>query len=108
MVAHIFQLKQTSFVLWRPGNSSIAPKLVIGEFSAGNPPALANEQTFDLALSPGTTDLWCIAATASTRSGSPSRATVPAGTGSPRSWTNARNTAARSAAGTAGYFALRR
>src|SRR4051794_33424628 len=62
MSVDLFTLKQTTFVLWRPKNTSTPPKLVIGEFSPGTPPSLANSQTFDLALLPGKTDLWGIAA----------------------------------------------
>jgi 1,4-alpha-glucan branching enzyme len=64
MPVHLFGLKQTSFVLWRPARTAAAPKLVIGEFSPGNPPTLANRRDFVLALLPGTSDLWGIAASA--------------------------------------------
>lgn len=64
MTAHLLGLKQTAFVLWRPADTIVAPKLVIGEFSPGNPPSLAHERQFDLTLLPGKTDLWGIDASA--------------------------------------------
>ena len=64
MSANIFERKKTGFVLWRPFDATIAPKLMIGQFSAGNPPTLANRREFDLSRMPGTTDLWGIAASA--------------------------------------------
>src|SRR5882724_8016489 len=64
MATNIFELKRSAFVLWRPGNASAKPKLVIGEFASGNPPTFANEQTFDLILAAGTTDLWTVDASA--------------------------------------------
>src|SRR5262249_23627752 len=64
MPVHLFGLKQTSFVLWRPANTAIPPRLVIGEFRAGNPPVLAAQKMFDLALLPGKSDVWRIDASA--------------------------------------------
>jgi pullulanase len=64
MEVDLFKRKQTAFVLWRPARTTIAPKLVIGEFQPGNPPALINRHEFDLALLPGKTDLWGIEASA--------------------------------------------
>src|SRR4051794_22515046 len=60
MTAHLFGLKQTSFVLWRPANTTVPPRLVIGDFTPGNPPSLGNQREFDLRLLPGQTDLWGI------------------------------------------------
>ena len=64
MIPHLFGLKQTKFVLWRPANTAVPPRLVIGEFKAGNPPTLENGQGFAMALLPSTTDLWGIDAAA--------------------------------------------
>ena len=64
MIPHLFGLKQTKFVLWRPANTAVPPRLVIGEFKAGNPPTLENGQGFAMALLPSTTDLWGIDASA--------------------------------------------
>ncbi len=61
--AHLLHLKQTAFVLWRPHNTQTPPTLVIGRFEAGNPPALADRQQFDLEQLPGHADLWRIDAT---------------------------------------------
>ncbi len=63
MTPHLFALKQSKFVLWRPATTT-APRLVIGEFAAGNPSTLANQQEFPLVLQPGTTDLWGLDASA--------------------------------------------
>ncbi|MEX2121989.1 MAG: alpha-amylase family glycosyl hydrolase [Pirellulales bacterium] len=59
-MAHLFGLKTTAFVLWRPHNTQIAPKLVIGQFQAGNPPTLANRREFDLEQMAQHSDLWGI------------------------------------------------
>lgn len=64
MSAHLFGIKQTTFVLWRPFATTPPPKLVIGEFHPGNPPSLTNQTAHDLGLLPGTTDLWGVAAAA--------------------------------------------
>jgi 1,4-alpha-glucan branching enzyme len=64
MEVDIFKRKQSAFVLWRPAKTAVAPKLVIGEFQAGNPPTLANQQEFELVLLPGKSDLWGINASA--------------------------------------------
>ena len=58
MPVHIFQAKQQGFVLWHLANGAPPPKLIIGEFAAGNPPTLKNQQTFALTLLAGTSDLW--------------------------------------------------
>ena len=64
MAAHLFGLKRSAFVLWRPHNTQVTPKLVIGQFQPGNPPSFANRKEFKLEQMPGHTDLWGIAATA--------------------------------------------
>ena len=64
MADNLFQLKQSKFVLWRPADTAIKPRLVIGEFNPGNPPSLTNRAEFELALLPGTTDVWGIDAAA--------------------------------------------
>ena len=64
MKVDLFKRKQTAFVLWRPARTTVAPKLIIGEFQPGNPPALINRQEFDLELLPGQTDLWGVEAAA--------------------------------------------
>lgn len=64
MQPDLIQRKQHAFVLWRPANVTVAPRLVIGEFQHGNPPTLANRRAFELKLLPGTTDLWAIEASA--------------------------------------------
>src|SRR5262245_63138327 len=55
---HLFGLKETAFVLWRPRNTAVAPKLVIGQFEPGNPPGLADRQEFTLEPLPDHPDLW--------------------------------------------------
>jgi len=63
MAAHIFKLRATSFVLLRPHDTDVAPKLVIGQFQPGNPPTLAARRQFDLTPLPDRPDVWTIAAT---------------------------------------------
>lgn len=55
---HLFALKQTAFVLWRPHATATPPRLVLGEFEAGNPPRLASERRLALQPSPDAPDLW--------------------------------------------------
>jgi 1,4-alpha-glucan branching enzyme len=62
MPAHLFELKRTAFVLWRPHDTQVVPKLVIGQFQAGNPPNLANRREIDLQQVPEHPDLWSISA----------------------------------------------
>jgi len=66
MSAHLLALKQSKFVLWRPATTTITPKLIIGEYKAGNPPTLENRQVHNLLQQPGTSDLWAIDASACT------------------------------------------
>ena len=58
----LFRRRQTHFVLWRPGNSEPAPRLIIGKLAPGNPPALSDRRAFDLKLSAAAAGLWEIAA----------------------------------------------
>jgi pullulanase len=58
--AHLFALKRTAFVLWRPHQTATPPRLVIGRFAAGNPPALADRLDLDLEETPAHPDLWRI------------------------------------------------
>jgi pullulanase len=64
MGAHIFGLKRTAFILWRPHNTQPAPKLVIGQFQPGNPPTLANRQEHELKPLQGHPDVFGIDAAA--------------------------------------------
>jgi 1,4-alpha-glucan branching enzyme len=61
---HLFQLKRTAFVLWRPHRVEVPPRLVIGEFLHGNPPTLVDEQELQLEQSPDFPDVWRIDAIA--------------------------------------------
>ena len=38
----LFERKRRAFVLWRPRETAQPPRLVIGRFRAGNPPALVD------------------------------------------------------------------
>ena len=59
MQPHIFGLKKTAFVLWRPQSAQPAPALVVGRFQPGNPPALAQRR--DITLQQTThPDLWTV------------------------------------------------
>ena len=60
MACDILTRKQTAFVLWRPGIRSPPPKLVIGRYAAGPPPALADEASFDLTPVAGLPDLLAV------------------------------------------------
>jgi 1,4-alpha-glucan branching enzyme len=60
IAAHLFKIKQTAFVLWRPHATQTPPTLVIGQFESGNPPTLTGRQQFDLEQSPDHPDLWRI------------------------------------------------
>jgi pullulanase len=64
MTVDLFRRKETAFSLWRPADTHVPPRLVVGEFRPGNPPSLANRR--EIALTPvgGTTDLWGVAAAA--------------------------------------------
>ena len=62
MEAHLFGLKKTAFILWRPRHTQVTPKLVLGQFQPGNPPTLANRREFELQQMPEHTDLWGISA----------------------------------------------
>src|SRR3954467_6025647 len=64
MKVDLLTRRETKFVLWRPKNTTTPPKLVIGQFQAGNPPTLVNEQSFNLTAAAGFPDLWEIAAAA--------------------------------------------
>jgi len=64
MEAHLFGLKKAAFILWRPHNTQLAPKLVIGQFQPGNPPTLANRQEHELKPLPEHSDVFGIDAAA--------------------------------------------
>ena len=57
---HLFDLKRTAFVLWRPRHTLVPPALVIGRFEPGNPPALRDAQRIALGQSAGIPDLWTV------------------------------------------------
>ncbi len=62
MSANLLVRKQASFVLWRVGNPSPPPKLIIGQLQPGNPVTLTGKQELVMQRVPGFTDLWEIAA----------------------------------------------
>jgi pullulanase len=64
MKPHLFELREKAFVLWRPGLTEVAPRLVIGQFAAGNPPTLAQRHSFELTIMEEHPDLWGISAAA--------------------------------------------
>lgn len=64
MNSSLLDRRKTHFLLWRVGDTSIPPQLIVGQFQAGNPPSLSTEQRFN--LTPSTDfprDIWEIAAT---------------------------------------------
>lgn len=62
MAANLLLRKDTSFVLWRVGNPTPPPLLIIGQLQPGNPMAFVGERRLPLQLAPGFTDLWEIPA----------------------------------------------
>lgn len=64
MVAHLLDLRERAFVLWRPRHTDQPPRLVIGRFRAGNPPELADRRIRDLAPLAGHPDVWLVEAAA--------------------------------------------
>jgi len=62
MSAHLFGLRRSMFVLWRPWHTAPPPRVVLGWFQAGNPPALINPLSFELAEIGGSPGLWGIEA----------------------------------------------
>jgi pullulanase len=64
MKADLLTRRETRFVLWRPRKTTPPPRIIIGQFQAGNPPTLANEQQFPLTASAQFPDLWEIPASA--------------------------------------------
>lgn len=62
MNAHLFGLKQFSFLLWHSQRVNPPPKLIIGIFQPGNPPTLTNRREFLLVPQFGHADLWGIPA----------------------------------------------
>src|SRR2546421_183984 len=64
MPADLLKRRETHFVLWRVRNTTNPPKLIIGQFQAGNPPALAGERALPFTRSPQFADLWELPATA--------------------------------------------
>lgn len=60
MTSHLLELRRHAFVLWRPGVTQPAPRLIIGRFDAGNPPSLSGEQAFALASLPTHPDVWTV------------------------------------------------
>jgi hypothetical protein len=44
--------RRTAFVLWRPRVTDPVPRLVLGIFAAGNPPALTDPTVVDLRPTP--------------------------------------------------------
>ena len=64
MVADILARKARGFILWRVGNTTAPPKLIIGQLKVGNPIAFINSQQLDMQLVAGFTDLWELPVTA--------------------------------------------
>ena len=63
MASDLLERKRTHFVLWRPRNTDPPPKLAIGRFRHGNPPAFVDQRELELRPSAAAPDLWEIAAT---------------------------------------------
>ena len=59
-MVHLFSLKRTAFVLWRPRHTEVAPALVIGQFRAGNPHDLDGKRELPMRAQSQAPDLWTI------------------------------------------------
>ncbi len=62
MAADIWLLKQSDFVLWRVGDATVPPVLILGQLTPGAPNVFTQTHRLVLALVPGFTDLWSIPA----------------------------------------------
>src|SRR5437868_3107213 len=60
--ADLLSRRNSSFVLWRPNQSSAAPALIFGTFNAGNPNSLAGERRLPMKAVAGVDGLWQVAA----------------------------------------------
>ncbi|MCX8130623.1 MAG: alpha-amylase family glycosyl hydrolase [Clostridia bacterium] len=60
MQTDIFSIRKKSFVLWRPANTDIPPKLILGEFRAGNPCTFKVLSETELSPHPEYQDLWLL------------------------------------------------
>src|SRR5688500_9467246 len=58
MLPALLVRRTTHFVLWRPGVTEPAPRVVRGRFAAGNPPTLAGAGSFELAAAANSPELW--------------------------------------------------
>ena len=56
----LFEAKRKAFVLWRPQQTTPAPRLTIGRFQPGNPPTLADRRSLALERSTAFPDVWQI------------------------------------------------
>src|ERR1700709_1006651 len=62
MAADIWLLKEFNFVLWRVGNTSQSPVLIIGQLTPGAPNFFTQTHRLALTLAPGFDDLWLLPA----------------------------------------------
>src|SRR5262245_54556586 len=62
MATDLARRQETHFVLWRPAGPLPPPRLVIGRFQPGNPPALTGRREFPLSPADGFDDLWAVPA----------------------------------------------
>ena len=62
MALSLLQRKESAFVLWRVGNHSQPPALIIGQLQLGTPITFTNEQHFTLQPVAGFPDLFAIPA----------------------------------------------
>ena len=62
MAADIWLLKQFDFVLWRVGDATVPPVLILGQLTPGAPNVFTQTNRLGLSLVPGFDDLWSIPA----------------------------------------------
>src|SRR6266849_5004452 len=60
--ANLLERRASHFLLWRPTQSPVPPRLIVGRFLAGNPPTLAGERQHSMTAVVGVDGLWEIAA----------------------------------------------
>lgn len=58
MGADILRRRKKGFMLWRPGESEVVPRLLLGELVPGNPPSFHELGYYDMTQSADFPDLW--------------------------------------------------
>lgn len=56
----LLRRRSSQFVLWRPGRTDDAPRLIIGRFNSGPPAALDGQRVVEMRSDPQFPDLWTV------------------------------------------------